>query len=402
MLSTVTKLINQSAKRLDLKDSDLSILLTPNKVHEFTIKLKNGKEFKAYRSQHNNLRGPYKGGIRFHPDVNKDEVIALSILMSLKTALAGLPLGGGKGGIAVNPNELSSKELEELSRLYVDHLVNDIGPDKDIPAPDVNTNPLIIGWMEDEYKKLTGDISGASFTGKSLHNGGSAGREEATGRGGFIVTKEILNKADIIEPSYALQGFGNVGMHFALTAQELDKSWNFNTVSDSKSAIESLQANGFDAFELAKFKQQTHELKGFKESHVITQEELITKPNVVLVLAALGGVINNSNANQIDTDYIVELANGPITDEAAKILNSKNVTIVPDILANAGGVIVSYFEWRQNHTNEYWDIDTVNQKLDKKLIDMTSKVLDYQSNSGLSLKEASIDVAIIELLKSRY
>jgi glutamate dehydrogenase/leucine dehydrogenase len=401
MLQTTTNLIQQSVDRLKLGQDIYNKLITPDRVIEFEIKLNNGKKFKAYRSQHNNLNGPYKGGIRFHPDINKAEVTALSILMSLKTALVDLPLGGGKGGIAVDPKSLTETELEELSRLYARHLADKIGPTIDIPAPDVNTNPKVIGWMVNEYQKITNDKTRASFTGKSIADGGSAGRDEATGRGGFIVTSEILKLDNIIEPTYAVQGYGNVGMYFALTAQELAPDWFFNMASDSKSAIKA-KVSSIDALKLAKYKASKHTLKCFDNNIDIKSEDLLYSPNTVLALAALGGVVTRANANNIDCMYIVELANGPVSDNALTILNQNKIQVIPDILANAGGVIVSYYEWYQNMHNQTWDIDTVNQKLKDTLIKTTKEVVDYRNNNKLTLKQSALDLSILKLSAKMY
>lgn len=401
MLSTVHSVLGESAKRLKLNQKTLDNILKPNNVIEFDIKLKNGKTFKAYRSQHNNLKGPYKGGIRFHQDVNKDEVIALSTLMSLKTALVDLPLGGGKGGIAVDAKKLNEDELEEISRGYVRGLADYIGPDVDIPAPDVNTNAKVIGWMVDEYERLTGDKSKASFTGKSIQNGGSAGREEATGRGGFIVTQEILKRDKIKEPTYALQGFGNVGTFFALSAQELAPDWQFVGAMDSSSAVEATN-QPFFAAELIKYKAKNKTLAGFNGAVKVKPNDILYGPNTVLALAALGGVINKHNASNINALYVCELANGPVDDLALPILEKNGTQVIPDILANAGGVIVSYFEWLQNKSGEKWDIETVNNKLDSTLIKATDEVVNYRNKSGVNLKQAATDVALLKLAASMY
>src|SRR3990167_1386097 len=239
MPQTVHRLIASTGQKLGLSGFQIQELIKSDAKHRFKISLANGKTFNAYRVQHSNKLGPYKGGIRFHPNVDLDEVQALATLMSLKTAAVGLPLGGAKGGVAVNPKSLSSEELEELSRQYVRYLQPYIGPDKDIPAPDVNTDPQIIDWMVDEYEKLTGDVSHASFTGKSLHLGGSEGREAATGRGGVITLRELLkheSKKDK-DLTFAVQGYGNVGSFFATFAQTQHPNWQIVAASDSSAAL---------------------------------------------------------------------------------------------------------------------------------------------------------------------
>ncbi|MEZ6331000.1 MAG: Glu/Leu/Phe/Val dehydrogenase [Candidatus Saccharimonadales bacterium] len=395
MHTTVTYFLQESAKRLGLSDQQLNKLLTPNKVHEFTITLSNGKCFQAYRSQHNNDRGPYKGGIRFHPDVTRSEVVALSILMSLKTALLDLPLGGGKGGIAVDPKQLTTHELEELSRKYVAYLSPYIGPQQDIPAPDVQTNSQIIDWMTDEYHKITGDTSGASFTGKSLKKGGSNGREAATGRGGFIVAQTIMQSNNITDVSYGLQGLGNVGSFFATEASTLQPRWQLQAASDSKTAISS---KDIDAKSLVAYKKHNQKIAGFPNTEEISGSQLIRGEYTMLVLAALGNVITPANASVVRARFIIELANGPVTDKATDILFQQGTEVVPDILANAGGVVVSYYEWLQNMQKKRWTHEDVNTKLDATMTQATVDVLDYAKLTKTTLKQAAFDVAVCKLL----
>ena len=395
MHTTVTYFLQESAKRLGLSDQQLNKLLTPNKVHEFTITLNNGKCFQAYRSQHNNDRGPYKGGIRFHPDVTRSEVVALSILMSLKTALLDLPLGGGKGGIAVDPKQLTAHELEELSRKYVAYLSPYIGPQQDIPAPDVQTNSQIIDWMTDEYHKITGDTSGASFTGKSLKKGGSNGREAATGRGGFIVAQTIMQSNNITDVSYGLQGLGNVGSFFATEASTLQPRWQLQAASDSKTAISS---KDIDAQSLVAYKKHNQKIAGFPNTVELSSNQLIRGEYTMLVLAALGNVITPANASVVRARFIIELANGPVTDKATDILFQQGTEVVPDILANAGGVVVSYYEWLQNMQKKHWTHEDVNTKLDATMTQATVDVLDYAKLTNTTLKQAAFDVAVCKLL----
>lgn len=395
MHTTVTYFLQESAKRLGLRDQQLNKLLTPNKVHEFTITLSNGKCFQAYRSQHNNDRGPYKGGIRFHPDVTRSEVVALSILMSLKTALLDLPLGGGKGGIAVDPKQLTAHELEELSRKYVAYLSPYIGPQQDIPAPDVQTNSQIIDWMTDEYHKITGDTSGASFTGKSLKKGGSNGREAATGRGGFIVAQTIMQSNNITDVSYGLQGLGNVGSFFATEASTLQPRWQLQAASDSKTAISS---KDIDAQSLVAYKKHNQKIAGFPNTVELSSNQLIRGEYTMLVLAALGNVITPANASVVRARFIIELANGPVTDKATDILFDQGTEVVPDILANAGGVVVSYYEWLQNMQKKRWTHEDVNAKLDATMTQATVDVLDYAKLTDTTLKQAAFDVAVCNLL----
>ncbi|MEX1995511.1 MAG: Glu/Leu/Phe/Val dehydrogenase [Candidatus Saccharimonadales bacterium] len=401
MLHTAHALITRAGTKLGLNQAQIQKLISIDKEHVFDIKLDSGKSFKAYRVQHNNKLGPYKGGIRFHPEVNIDEVRALATLMSFKTAAVGLPLGGSKGGVSLNPKNLNSQELEEVSRKYVRHLHPHIGPDKDIPAPDVNTNPQIIDWMVDEYQKQTADDSRASFTGKSLEAGGSLGRDTATGRGGVIALRELLKNSnqDTQELTYAVQGFGNVGANFALTAALEQPQWKLVAASDSVAAVYS--PDGLDVRELYDFKAKRGRFSDYQRSNVqiISNEDLIGLDIEVLILAALGDAVNENNANDVKAKYIVELANGPISEAAFDYLTDKRVVILPDIIANAGGVIVSYLEWLQNKIRERWDEEKVNRELERYMVSATDEVIKTADEHQVSLKEAAFMNAIKNLTK---
>jgi len=400
MLDTAQSLIKRGGKLLSLTDKEIEELIKINAEHVFEIKLKNGKTFQAYRVQHNNKRGPYKGGIRFHPEVNLDEVRALSTLMSFKTAVVGLPLGGGKGGVTVDPRQLSDVELEELSRKYAKHLVPHIGPQKDVPAPDVNTDSRIIDWMVDEYELLTGDKSRASFTGKSIEKGGSEGRDAATGRGGVIALRELLKylKVGKKELTFAVQGFGNVGSFFSLIAEKEQPNWKLIAASDSGAAV--YKQEGLKAGRLNKYKEKRGRFSDYpdKSSKIITNEELLALPVDILVLAALGDSVTEKNRRNIKAKYIVELANGPVNEMAHDYLYKKGIVILPDIVANAGGVIVSYFEWLQNNKAEHWPVDKVNDKLEDYMVRATKKLCQTAATKNISLKEAAFVNAIKNLL----
>ena len=400
MLDTAQSLIKRGGKLLSLTDKEIEELIKINAEHVFEIELKNGKTFQAYRVQHNNKRGPYKGGIRFHPEVNLDEVRALSTLMSFKTAVVGLPLGGGKGGVTVDPRQLSDVELEELSRKYAKHLVPHIGPQKDVPAPDVNTDSRIIDWMVDEYELLTGDKSRASFTGKSIEKGGSEGRDAATGRGGVISLRELLRylKLGNKELTIAVQGFGNVGSFFSLIAEKEQPNWKLIAASDSGAAV--YKQEGLKAGRLNKYKEKRGRFSDYpdKSSKIITNEELLALPVDILVLAALGDSVTEKNRRNIKAKYIVELANGPVNEMAHDYLYKKGIVILPDIVANAGGVIVSYFEWLQNNKAEHWPVDKVNDKLEDYMVRATKKLCQTAATKNISLKEAAFVNAIKNLL----
>lgn len=397
MLKTTHSLIIKVGKNLGLGPADIAALLKTDAEHQFVIELASGKNYPAYRVQHSNVLGPYKGGIRFHPEVNLDEVKALATLMSLKTAAVGLPLGGGKGGVAVDPRKLTAQELEELSRKYAAYLAPHIGPDKDVPAPDVSTTPEIIDWMVDEYEKQTGDTGKASFTGKSLPNGGSQGREEATGRGGVIVLRELLKLTKHQGPiRYALQGFGNVGSFFSLVAAAQQPQWKLVAATDSSGGL--VSAKGLDVGGLDAFKRNGKKLNTYP-ANIITNEELIAQDADVLVLAALGNAITKANMRNVKAKIILELANGPITEAAHEYLSGKGVMIVPDVLANSGGVIVSYLEWLQNRSGLCWKEDVVNARLNVMLSSAAEQIYACSLASRVTLKEAAFAVAIQRILK---
>ena len=399
MLETAQHLIERVGKRLGLNSQQIADLLQADAEHHFEITLDNGKKLPAYRVQHNNKRGPYKGGIRFHPEVSADEVKALATLMSLKTAAVGLPLGGGKGGVTVDPHSLTSAELEELSRKYVRGLHQHIGPHQDVPAPDVNTNGQIIDWMVDEYAQLTGDTTRAAFTGKSLANGGSLGREAATGRGGVIVLREILRKLGKLDQplTVAVQGFGNVGSFFATVAAADGLPWQLVAATDSSGGVFTPDGQ-LDVVQLDTYKMGGGRLAQYTEGHAITNEDLVGLEVDILVLAALGDAVTASNMHQVKATYILELANGPVQEAAYDYLTSHDVMIIPDILANAGGVIVSYLEWQQNIAQENWDEATVNAKLDEYLVTATDDIYQRAQTDNVSLKEAAFSLAIERIL----
>jgi glutamate dehydrogenase (NADP+) len=402
MLQDTHAFLEAAAKQLEIPDDVLEKLKQSDAEHAFTIELASGKVFEAYRIQHNNLRGPYKGGIRYHPNVNLDEVKTLATLMSLKTAAVGLPLGGAKGGVTVNPRELDETELEEVSRKYVSHLHPHIGPDKDIPAPDVNTDAKIIDWMVDEYQEITGDTSKASFTGKSLDNGGSRGRDAATGQGGVIALEELLRIDNMLDSSltYAVQGYGNVGSFFASVAEKDHPGWRLIAASDSEAAV--YRNAGLNATALQNFKAERGRFNEYKGNvdKIISNDTLLGLDVDVLVLAGFEDTITDKNMRDIRAKYIVEMANGPITKQAYDYLSSKGHIILPDIIANAGGVVVSYLEWMQNKKGEHWAESAVTTRLEKYIKQSVNDIYNYASGHKLGLKEAAFAVAIQKLLQT--
>ena len=399
MLKTAQELIKKTGQKLNLTQEEIDFIIQPDRVIEVKVpvKMDNGvvKTFVGYRSQHNNVLGPYKGGIRFHQNVSREEVIALSTLMTLKCAANNLPLGGGKGGVIVNPKELSEGELERLSRAYAQKIAPFIGEDIDVPAPDVNTDGKIMMWMLDEYEKTIGKKSPATFTGKPVEFGGSLGRTEATGRGGVIVMENLLKALNKDYRTIAVQGFGNVGYYFAQIAYE--KGYKVVALADSKGGI--YNENGLNPQEVMKIKEETGSVINFKDGKVISNEELLELPVDVLVPAALENVITKDNASKIQAKVIIEMANGPITEEAYPILESKGIISAPDILANGGGVIVSYFEWLQNKKNEKWTEDKVNQKLEEQLTTAFNEIYQISKEFNANLKEAAFLSALKKITK---
>lgn len=355
------------AKNLRLSTDLVDRLSNPDRVLKFQIavKMDNGKTgvFTGFRSQHSNALGVYKGGIRFHPQVTEDEVKALSTWMTWKTATANIPFGGAKGGIVVDPKKLSINELERLSRAWVDQVWPIIGQDQDVPAPDVNTNAQTMAWMVDQYAKITGKLQLATFTGKPVDLGGSLGRDRATGYGGGYILDQISiqNKWKPAGITVAIQGFGNVGLWFAQYADS--KGYKVVAVSDSKGAI--YNENGLDIKKVIEIKERGKSVTEYNQAEKISNQEILQLEVDVLAPAALENVITNENASRIKANYILELANGPVTPEADKILHDKQITVVPDVLANAGGVTVSYFEWVQNKQGYYWTQNKVLRRLEK-------------------------------------
>ena len=387
-------LIEKSTEKLELTKKQKKDLTEPDKIIEVEVPL-GEKKYHGFRVQFNNKRGPYKGGLRFHPQVDLNEVKALSGWMAIKTALVDIPMGGAKGGIEINPKELSESELEELSRNFVKEIYTQIGPEKDVPAPDVGTNSKIIDWMVDEYEKQIGKKAPAAFTAKSIKNGGSQGRTEATGQGGAYVLEALAKKINLERKTIAVQGFGNVGSQFALAAEKL----GFKVVAVSDSSGGYYLEEGLDVKKIKKCKDQGSSVvkcgkKIYEKGKEITNQELLLLDVDVLAPAALENVINQENAKDIKAQVIIELANGPTTPEAADILQDMDIVVVPDVLANAGGVTVSYFEWLQNRKGEKWTKKQVFEKLEEKMKDAFESIWEVKDKS-----ESIRDVAYMEAIK---
>jgi len=366
-----------------------------------TIEMDNGeiRTFQGYRVQHDNSRGPYKGGLRYHPHVDPDEVKALASLMTWKTAVIDVPYGGAKGGITVDPKTLSMAELERLTRVFVDKIHDIIGPQQDIPAPDVNTGAQHMAWIFDQYSKLHGHSPGV-VTGKPVDLYGSLGREAATGRGVAIATREVLKAQgkDVKGASVAIQGFGNVGTFAARILQQMGA--RVVALADITGAIRN--KNGIDAEAAIAFAKETGGLKGMPGAEFIKDAAAVLVEDVdVLVPAALGGVITRDNARDIKATLIVEGANGPTTPEADAILDGRGIVQVPDIYANAGGVTVSYFEWVQNLQQFTWTEEEVNEKLERKMVRGFETIWKVAQEKKVPLRTAAFIVAIGRVGKAR-
>lgn len=433
------KQLEAASRVINVPPTVLARLREPERTIEvqFPVRMDNGttRLFHGYRVQHSNARGPYKGGIRFHPNVDMDEVRALAFWMTMKCAVAGIPFGGAKGGVTVDPKTLSAGELERLSRAYVRALGSNIGPRADVPAPDVNTNAQIMGWMLDEYRRAStknqapnsrrrGGVTSprewrATFTGKPIAMGGSEGREQATGYGGIVVLQEVLRtlSAKVGVPrkgaTIVIQGFGNVGYWAARAATEA--GLRVIGLSDSQGGIvveaasRQLQASSLNPGLVMDCKKERGlvakcycigsvcDLPGGKR---VTNEQLLTTPCDILIPAALEGVVTGPIARKIRAKLVLELANGPTTPEGEAILRKRGVPVVPDVLANSGGVTTSYFEWLQNVRGERWSEDAVLNKLARLLKKQTKEVLALAQRKRCSLRSAAFALALKRLAEA--
>ncbi len=393
-------MLDAVASLLKLNQQEIDILTIPKRsfTFSFPIIMDDGKTriFSGYRIQFNDARGPTKGGIRYHPRVDLEEVKVLAFLMTLKCAVVNLPFGGAKGGIMLDPKELSEGELERVSRAYVGEAYRFIGPKTDIPAPDVNTNAKIMAWMLDEYERISGSHNPSVITGKPLELGGSKLREVATSLGGTFVLKEIL-ASEGKKPSgtkVVIQGFGNVGMHACDLLQK--QGYTILAVSDSKTGI--FNDAGLDAKKMIAHKKENGSLENYPGAKKISNDELLELACDVLIPAALEDAIHKDNAKKIKAPIILELANHPLTVEANFILEGKKTIVIPDILANAGGVAVSYFEWVQNNMNYYWGEDEVYKKLEEQMINATKEVMISSKDYNTSLRKGAAILAVKKVL----
>ncbi|MCC6638380.1 MAG: Glu/Leu/Phe/Val dehydrogenase [Ignavibacteriaceae bacterium] len=394
--------VYEAAKILHLDDATTELLAKPQREFAFTmpVRLDSGKVavYEGYRIQYNTARGPAKGGIRFHPDETVDVIRALACWMTWKTAVVDLPLGGGKGGVICNPKDLSDRELEAVSRGYIRAAADFIGTEKDIPAPDVYTNPQTMAWMMDEYETIVRKHSSGILTDKPLQIGGSEGRRDATSRGGVIAVREACKHYHIKPEKFSVQGFGNAGQRCALLHKEILGTGDLIAVSDSKVGL--YNPKGIDVSKLVTHKLTTGSLAGFRGAEEIDRDRVLEIETDILYPAALENSINDKNADRIKAGIISELANGPTTPNADLILFEKGVKVIPDILASSGGVIVSYFEMVQDSSSFFWDEEGVNRGLDLKISKGFRSVFNALEENRIHSRLAAMVVGVARVAEA--
>ena len=392
MLDQALTRLDEAARHLDVDRDVIEKLKYPRETTKvrLMIRMDDGsrKSFMAWRCRYDDTRGPTKGGIRFHPDTTVEEVETLAFWMTFKCAVMNLPYGGGKGAVRVDTHTLSKAELERLSRAYMQAFSKIVGPDRDIPAPDVYTNSMIMGWMADEYSSIVGEPTPGVITGKPISLGGSLGRDDATGRGGYYLVRRLAKELGLAPGAkVAIQGFGNAGQFVArLLAAD---GYKIVAVSDSRGAIACPAGLNMDALLAAKARGPVTSFADGKDISAIPAEDLIAVDCDLLVPAALEDMINKTNAHRITARVVLELANGPVTPEADEILNGKKIVVLPDILANAGGVTVSYFEWVQNRQGLYWTLDEVHQRLQTIMEDEGLAIWNLAKQRDITLRTAA-------------
>jgi glutamate dehydrogenase/leucine dehydrogenase len=384
-----------AADRLSLEPSIRAVLDTHQRqtIVQVRVPMDDGAvaTLEGYRVQHNNARGPFKGGLRFHQTVTIDEIKCFAALMTWKCSLLDIPFGGGKGGVTVDPKQLSEGELERLSRAFIRGIAPVIGPTIDIPAPDVNTGPREMAWMVDEYGRMFGDAP-AVLTGKPIALGGSLGRDAATGRGGFLCLERIAHHRSWSRDKIrvAVEGYGNAGSWFSLLAAQA--GYQIVAVSDSKGGV--ANPEGLDPRAVLQHKRETSSVVDFKHGDTISGDELIGVDCEVLVPAAMEEHIRGDNADEVKANLVLEVANYPVTPDADELLKARGVTVIPDILASAGGVVVSYLEWAQNLQRERWNEDRVNARLAELMNAATDDVLARANERGITHREAAYEIAV--------
>lgn len=387
---TAVRYFHDAARRMGLSDNMQRLLLTPEREVKVQIAFErdNGEiaTFIGYRMQHDSARGPMKGGLRFHPEVDAEEVLALATLMTWKTAIVNIPYGGAKGGVSVDVKQLTQGELERVTRKFVDEIHDIFGPDKDIPAPDMGTDAQVMAWIMNQYQKFHG-FNPACVTGKPVELHGAEGREEATGRGVVTVTEALLKRVNrpVADVRVAIQGFGNVGSYAARFLHE--KGARITAVSDAYGAISN--SEGLDIPALIQHSAQRGRVTGFENAEEITGDDVLLGDVDVLIPAAVGGVLTRENAREVRAKYVVEAANNPTRPEADEIFHEREILVVPDVLANAGGVTVSYFEWVQNRQHFKWELARVRKELDRIMIDSFDKVWNIAIERKVTLRTAA-------------
>lgn len=403
MLSIIDKQLQRAASKINVNPNLLNILSKPmNEIKvNFPAMINNKIEiFSGYRVQHNNYMGPFKGGLRYHPTVTIDEANALSQWMTYKCCVQDIPFGGAKGGITIDVSKYSDKDIEKISRNFTKALYPYIGTNKDIPAPDVNTNSNVMDWMTDEYNNISGNFNLTSnmrsiFTGKSVDFGGSHVREEATGRGVALNIKEwaLKKNYELKGKNYIIQGFGNVGYYTC----ELLNSFGMNLIAVGDHSGYIYCKEGFNTFNLKEYVNKHKCIQGYESGVEISKEDFFKTKCDVLIPSAMELQITQENVDTIDCDLIVEAANGPISHDAEEILEKKNIAIIPDILANSGGVLVSYYEWIQNKRDEYWSAKYIRDKFDEKIEENFKKIYSLSVRNNCSLRDASFIYALTKL-----
>lgn len=399
VFDNIIKRFDDLKSLINLNEQEVEYLLTPKQISHSEIEV-DGKKFPAWRIISNRALGPGKGGIRFHPEVSEDEVRSLSFWMSLKNSLLELPYGGAKGGVKINPKEYDNVFLEKVSRAYIDAFYKVLGQDKDIPAPDVYTNPQTMSWMLDQYEKNIGQHQPAMITGKPVELGGMALRSDSTAKGAYIVISELvktldLNKKDL---SIAIQGFGNAGLNVAKMLFADD--FKITAVNDSQGGTSN--NDGINITELVKFKEEYGIVSTFSENKAISNDELLESEVDILILSALENQITEKNADKIKAKYIIEIANGPVDYQADKILFEKGIIVVPDILANSGGVLVSYFEWSQNRTGNILDEKYLSDLLQEKMVRAWNNVYNkhLEFDKKIDLRTSAYILSVERIVKA--
>ncbi len=400
--------VEKAVKLLSLPEVFVKKLTTPNRIiqKKISVTMDNGvkKTFQAYRVQFNNARGPYKGGIRFHPDADLDEVKALAAAMAVKCSVVGIPLGGGKGGVTCDPKKLSTKELEKISRAWGKAMAPFIGANRDIPAPDVYTTGQTMAFILDEFEKFHGRSEPGLITGKPLSLGGSLGRDTATADGGAFVLRELIKELGLkrTDLKVVIQGFGNAGATMAKILKH--EGYVIVGLSDSHGAIYDVSGLDPENLELSKQEKGSLQAGAGEGVRLLSNEELLTSECDILIPAALDGIFNKNNAGKVKAKVIVELANGPTTPEADEILMKRGVTVVPDVLFNAGGVTVSYFEWVQNISGFYWTAEEVRKRLEPIMVKSFKEIWEMAKVKKISLRDAAFATGIgriVEAMKYR-